>query len=70
MKILKIFLLFLLFWLQYSLWLGKNGVLDYIRIYKKVTMQEKNNDFLEMRNNQIILEIKNFNNNINDNKKK
>ncbi|QCO70970.1 septum formation initiator family protein [Buchnera aphidicola] len=70
MKTLKIFLFSLLLWLQYSLWLGKNGIIDYIKIYKKVVMQKKNNEFLEMRNNQIILEIKNFHNHINNNKKK
>lgn len=70
MKTLKIFLFSLLLWLQYSLWLGKNGIIDYIKIYKKVAMQKKNNEFLEMRNNQIILEIKNFHNHINNNKKK
>ncbi|ADP67900.1 hypothetical protein CWU_02725 [Buchnera aphidicola str. JF98 (Acyrthosiphon pisum)] len=41
MKILKIFLLSLLFWLQYSLWLGKNGVLDFIKIYRRVTIEKK-----------------------------
>jgi len=66
MKILKIFLLSLLFWLQYSLWLGKNGVLDYIKIYQTVIMQKKNNENLDIRNNQIILDIENFNNHINN----
>ncbi|ADP66233.1 cell division protein FtsB [Buchnera aphidicola] len=70
MKILKIFLLSLLFWLQYSLWLGKNGVLDFIKIYRRVTIEKKNNEYLDMRNNQIILEIENFNNHINKDKKK
>ncbi|QCI17808.1 cell division protein FtsB [Buchnera aphidicola (Acyrthosiphon lactucae)] len=70
MKILKIFLFVLLFWLQYSLWLGKNGILDYIKIYKKVEMQKKNNEYLDMRNNQIILEINKFNHHLDKDKKK
>ncbi|AEO08759.1 essential cell division protein [Buchnera aphidicola str. Ak (Acyrthosiphon kondoi)] len=70
MKILKMFLLFLLCWLQFSLWLGKNGILDYIKIYKKVLIQKKNNEYLDMRNNQITLEIKNFNNHIDCDKRK
>lgn len=61
MKILKIFLLFLFFWLQYSLWIGKNGVLDYIKIYKKIIIQKKKNEDFEVRNNQLILEIKRLN---------
>lgn len=63
MKILKIFLLFLLFWLQYSLWLGKNGIFDYIKIYKQVEIEKKNNIQLDMRNNQIVSEIETLNNN-------
>lgn len=69
MKILKMILLSLLCWLQYSLWLGKNGVLDYIKIYKKIAIQKKNNEYLDMRNNQIILEIENFNHHVDDDKK-
>ncbi|MCU4136816.1 septum formation initiator family protein [Buchnera aphidicola (Sitobion miscanthi)] len=64
MKTFKMFLLFLLLWLQYSLWLGKNGILDYIKIYEKVAMQKKKNECLDMRNKKIILEIENFNKNV------
>ncbi|CAL4326477.1 septum formation initiator family protein [Buchnera aphidicola] len=67
MRILKIFLLFLLIWFQYSLWLGKNGVLDYVKIYKKVIKEKKNNADLDIRNNQIILEIENLNNSLKNN---
>jgi len=62
MTILKTFLLILFFWLQCSLWIGKNGVLDYIKIYKKITIQKKKNEDFEMRNNQLILEIERLNN--------
>lgn len=61
MKILKIFLLFLFFWLQYSLWMGKNGVLDYIKISKKIAIQKRENEDIEIKNNQLILEIKRLN---------
>lgn len=64
MKTFKMFLLFLLLWLQYSLWLGKNGILDYIKIHEKVAMQKKKNECLDMRNKKIILEIENFNKNV------
>ncbi|WP_234414131.1 septum formation initiator family protein [Buchnera aphidicola] len=59
---LKIFLLFLLFWLQCSLWIGKNGILDYIKIYKKIIVQKKKNEDFQIRNNQLILEIERLNN--------
>ncbi|QCI16084.1 septum formation initiator family protein [Buchnera aphidicola] len=68
MKTLKMFLLCLLIWLQYSLWFGKNGILDYIKIYKKVKIQKKNNDDLDIRNNQIMKDIENLNNHIQSNK--
>jgi len=58
MKMLKIFLLFLLFWLQCSLWIGKNGILDYIKIYKKIIVQKKKNKDFKIKNNKIILKIK------------
>ncbi|QCI21135.1 cell division protein FtsB [Buchnera aphidicola (Hyperomyzus lactucae)] len=64
MRLLKIFLLSLLIWLQYSLWLGRNGIVDYMKIHKKVIIEKKNNANLDIRNNQIILDIKNLNNHI------
>jgi cell division protein FtsB len=68
MRLLKIFLLSLLIWLQYSLFLGKNGIIDYIKIYKKVVIEQTNNVNLGIRNNQIILDIKNLNNHIKNKK--
>ncbi|AWH90379.1 cell division protein FtsB [Buchnera aphidicola (Melanaphis sacchari)] len=64
MKILKIFLFFLLFLLQYSLWIGKNGILEYISIYKKIIIQKKKNKEIEEKNNQLILEIQRLNDKI------
>ncbi|XOT89040.1 MAG: septum formation initiator family protein [Buchnera aphidicola (Diuraphis noxia)] len=58
------FLLFLLIWLQYSLWWGKNGVFDYITIRKKVCLQKKENIDLNFRNQKIILELQKLNNHI------
>ncbi|QCI19975.1 MAG: cell division protein FtsB [Buchnera aphidicola (Brevicoryne brassicae)] len=67
MKTLKMFFLLLLIWLQYSLWWGKNGIFDYIIVYKKVIMEKKENINLDILNNQIILEINKFNNRIKNN---
>lgn len=64
MKSLKILLFFVLLWLQYSLWIGKNGCFDYIKIYQKVLIQKKNNFEIDIRNNKIILEIQDLNNHI------
>ncbi|QCI16654.1 cell division protein FtsB [Buchnera aphidicola (Aphis craccivora)] len=66
MGILKVFLFLLFFWLQYSLWVGKNGILDYIKIYKKIIIQKKINQDLEIKNNKLLLEIQELNNKIKD----
>ncbi|ALD15355.1 cell division protein FtsB [Buchnera aphidicola (Aphis glycines)] len=64
MRILKVFLLLLFIWLQYSLWAGKNGILDYIKVYKKIIVQKKINANLEIENNKLLLEIEDLNNKI------
>lgn len=64
MKVFKIFLLSILFWLQYSFWLGKNGLIDYITIYNRVIMEKKNNENIDIRNKKLILDIQNLNNTI------
>lgn len=47
---LTLLLLVLLGWLQYSLWLGKNGVHDFVRVQNDVAAQEGNNGKLKARN--------------------
>ncbi|MBS9433824.1 cell division protein FtsB [Photorhabdus hainanensis] len=54
---LTLLLLVLLGWLQYSLWLGKNGIHDYVRVKNDVAMQERNNSKLKVRNDQLSAEI-------------
>ncbi|QFQ32584.1 cell division protein FtsB [Buchnera aphidicola (Aphis fabae)] len=66
MRILKIFLFLLFFWLQYSLWIGKNGILDYMKIYKKIIIYKKINQALEIKNNKLLLEIQELNDKIKD----
>ncbi|MGK2946783.1 MAG: cell division protein FtsB [Candidatus Malihini olakiniferum] len=58
---LTLLLLILLGWLQYSLWLGKNGIHDYMRIKDDVVIQQGNNDKLRARNKQLFAEIDDLN---------
>ncbi len=58
---LTLLLLVLLGWLQYSLWLGKNGVHDYTRVNDDVAVQQANNAKLKARNDQLFAEIDDLN---------
>ncbi|AWK15181.1 cell division protein FtsB [Candidatus Fukatsuia symbiotica] len=58
---LTLLLLILLGWLQYSLWLGKNGVHDFIRVRNYVMAQESDNHKLKVRNDQLFAEIGDLN---------
>lgn len=54
-------LLALLSWLQYSLWMGKNGVHDLMRVESDVAAQKNNNAKLKARNDQLFAEIDDLN---------
>lgn len=58
---LTLLLLVLLGWLQYSLWLGKNGVHDLVRVESDVTAQQGSNAKLKARNDQLFAEIDDLN---------
>lgn len=58
---LTILLVILLGWLQYSLWLGKNGIHDYSRISKELIEQQSTNSQLKERNDQLFAEIHDLN---------
>ncbi len=58
---LTLLLLVLLGWLQYSLWLGKNGIHDYTRVSDDVMVQQANNAKLKARNDQLFAEIDDLN---------
>ena len=47
--------------LQYSLWLGKNGIHDYTRVSDDVVVQQANNAKLKARNDQLFAEIDDLN---------
>lgn len=58
---LTLLLLMLLGWLQYSLWLGKNGIHDYIRVNEDLVIQQVNNAKFKARNDQLFAEIDDLN---------
>lgn len=58
---LTLLLIAILAWLQYSLWLGKNGIHDYVQVKDDVAAQEIVNSRLKMRNEQLFAEINDLN---------
>ena len=58
---LTLLLLVLLGWMQYSLWLGKNGIHDYTRVNEDVAVQQSSNAKLKARNDQLFAEIDDLN---------
>ncbi|MGP1924569.1 MAG: cell division protein FtsB [Arsenophonus sp. NEOnobi-MAG3] len=57
-----VLILFALFcWLQYSLWFGKNGVHDYLRIKSEVAALETLNMTFKVRNKRLFAEIDDLN---------
>lgn len=61
MSKLTLLLIALLGWLQYSLWLGKNGVHDYVRVQDDLVIQQENNAKLKSRNERLFAEISDLN---------
>lgn len=62
MKKINYLFLGILVWLQYSLWLGKNGILDFININNFIQLYniKYNLDDMKKRNNQLLSEIYNL----------
>lgn len=58
---LTLLLLVLLGWLQYSLWLGKNGIHDFTRVKDDVAVQQGGNAKLKARNDRLFAEIDDLN---------
>ena len=61
MSKLMLLLTVVLGWLQYSLWLGKNGVQDYARVKNDIAEQQTYNTNLKTRNVRLIAEIDDLN---------
>lgn len=47
----------LLLWLQATLWFGKCGLQDYIRLKQEVAACQRNKEMLRARNMQLLREI-------------
>ncbi|AEW44342.1 essential cell division protein [Serratia symbiotica str. 'Cinara cedri'] len=58
---ITLLLLTVLIWLQYSLWMGKNGIYDYIRVNKDVISVQNINILLKARNDQLFIEVHDLN---------
>ncbi len=57
-----VLILFIVFcWLQYSLWFGKNGIHDYLRIKNEVSALETLNMTFKVRNERLFSEIDDLN---------
>lgn len=58
---LTLLLLVLLGWLQYSLWLGKNGIHDFLQVQTNIAMHQSDITRLKILNNQLFTEINDLN---------
>lgn len=57
MRLFSLLLVILLGWLQYTLWLGKNGISDYYSVHNEIDVQQQVNTKLQARNNEMFAEI-------------
>ena len=57
MRIFALTLLLLLGWLQYTLWLGKNGISEFQSVNAEIEVQHQVNGNLKNRNNEMFAEI-------------
>ncbi len=44
-------------WLQYTLWFGKNGIVDFNQVESEIQVQQQVNHNLQTRNNEMFAEI-------------
>ena len=57
MRIFTLALLVVFSWLQYVLWFGKNGVVDFNQIESDIKVQQQVNSNLQVRNDEMFAEI-------------
>lgn len=59
-KALPILLVVILIFLQYRLWFDKGGILNLMRLKKEVVQQSRENDKLKKRNEKLLAQVKNI----------
>ncbi len=57
MRIFALILLLLLGWLQYTLWMGKNGISEFKSVQAEIEVQHQVNGNLQNRNSEMFAEI-------------
>lgn len=57
MRAFALILLLLFGWLQYTLWLGKNGISDFQAVSADIEVQNQVNTNLSVRNSEMFAEI-------------
>ncbi|MCL9773437.1 cell division protein FtsB [Vibrio methylphosphonaticus] len=57
MRIFTLALLVVFSWLQYVLWFGKNGVVDFNQVESDIKVQQQVNGSLQTRNDEMFAEI-------------
>ncbi|MGF1698228.1 cell division protein FtsB [Vibrio kyushuensis] len=57
MRIFVLTLTLLFGWLQYELWFGKNGIIDFNLVNSDIQAQHQVNDNLQARNAEMFAEI-------------
>ncbi|MCW8345175.1 cell division protein FtsB [Vibrio sp. ZSDZ65] len=57
MRIFTLALLVVFSWLQYVLWFGKNGVVDFNQVESDIKVQQQVNSNLQVRNDEMFAEI-------------
>ncbi|WGV99927.1 cell division protein FtsB [Vibrio sp. YMD68] len=57
MRIFVLTLTLLFGWLQYTLWFGKNGIIDFNLVNSEIQAQHRVNDNLRARNDEMFAEI-------------
>ncbi|MGF1747332.1 MULTISPECIES: cell division protein FtsB [Vibrio] len=57
MRIFTLVLLVVFSWLQYVLWFGKNGVIDFNEVESDIKVQQQVNSNLQTRNDEMFAEI-------------
>lgn len=57
MRAFALILILLFGWLQFTLWLGKNGITDFQAVSADIEVQNQVNGNLAVRNNEMFAEI-------------